>query len=976
MSKFLNLVISGFVTGAIYSVMASGLVLTYQASGIFNFAHAAVAFTTAYFYYQINSGLGVPIVPSVVLSVLVFAPLLGLALNYLILNKLAGAPVVPKIVGTIGLLVALPNLAKWFVESVLVNALGIGGLIDVTAQTGDTGGLRPPGIGPTPPSVWRFDLLGVRNITITSDQIAVFVVAAFAAALLYVVIRRTRVGLEMRALVDRGSLAAARGINPARTSAFAWVLTMVLAGLGGVLIAPIFQLNDNSYQFVVLGSLAAVAFAGMRSIPLAFAAGLGLGVIQNLIAGYNEVLPGFLNKLSGLKTAIPFVLTLVILLVASARRSGREAGSVSDERAAPDHREGMSTWRRLLPWAIAISALLVFVFGWLPWDWAKADSFEINSMIAPGLVLALVFLSFVVVTGIGGMVSLAQASFVTAGGFTAGWLVQQDWGVHIPILVPNGLPNFMVAAFGAATAAGVLGAIIALAVRRLGALALALGTLALAFALDFVVFQNENISHGSAGWYFRTPSWNVFGHMFWFDLVGDHGKQLVVLLLVFFGLITLLIRNLQHSASGRAMFAVRSSEVAARTAGVRPARVQVGLFALSAAIAGFAGAWYGVVNLNFTPTSAPPLVGLFWITVIVTWGVRRPGGALLAGLAAGSSTYVFSWIAGWSFVPDAVAELLTSPYFAPMLFGLGAINLARNPDGLLALIGSRKLERRRAAARAQHIEAAEAVLGADDLVTVDAPTLDLTESAADDAAALVVRDVHAGYGDIDVLKGVSLTIAPGQIVALLGTNGAGKSTFCNVVAGLVPQRDGTIRIAGQDCTAQHAFERSRAGLILVPEARGVFPGLTVAENLQILLRDASDRDEVYDRFPVLAERRKKPAGLLSGGEQQLLSLAPVLVEPPSVLIADEPTLGLSPLAARAVLTAISEIRDRGTAVLLVEEKAREALEVADTVALMDRGRIAWHMPRSEADHDTVALAYLGQTPEPERARPTTTDAVS
>jgi ABC-type branched-subunit amino acid transport system ATPase component len=148
-------------------------------------------------------------------------------------------------------------------------------------------------------------------------------------------------------------------------------------------------------------------------------------------------------------------------------------------------------------------------------------------------------------------------------------------------------------------------------------------------------------------------------------------------------------------------------------------------------------------------------------------------------------------------------------------------------------------------------------------------------------------------------------------------------------------------------------------LLLVPEARGIFPGLTVEENLQVLLRDPDDRAKAYARFPILSERRKQVAGLLSGGEQQMLSLAPALANPPAVLVADEPTLGLAPLAADVVIGALRELREMGTAILLVEEKASEVMKVADIVAFMELGRVVWMGPRDEADSERLAAAYLG-----------------
>jgi ABC-type branched-subunit amino acid transport system ATPase component len=201
----------------------------------------------------------------------------------------------------------------------------------------------------------------------------------------------------------------------------------------------------------------------------------------------------------------------------------------------------------------------------------------------------------------------------------------------------------------------------------------------------------------------------------------------------------------------------------------------------------------------------------------------------------------------------------------------------------------------------------------------------------------------------------------GKVTALLGANGAGKSTLCWVASGVVEPTFGKVWLDDTDITDHGSFRRARDGMLLVPEARGIFPGLTVEENLTVLLRDPARRARAYERFPILAERRKQVAGLLSGGEQQMLSLAPALADPPKVLIADEPTLGLAPLAADAVMGAILELRNLGSAVLLVEEHAQNALKVADTLAFMELGRIVWIGPREEADMELLTSAYLGST---------------
>ncbi len=964
MNQFVNLVLSGLVTGAIYSIMATGLVLTYTTSGIFNFAHGAVAFATAYLYYQLNSGMGIPIVPSVIIAVFIFAPLLGLLLDRVLLRRLAKAPVYARIVGTIGLLVALPALVQWLVVTVGNQVLNLG----FAGNPDTTNGQVMPGIGPTPPHVYH----PVGKVNLNSDQLAVFVVAALAAIVLWFVLRRTRVGLEMRAVVDRESLAGLRGVNAARTSSVAWVLTMILAGLGGVLIAPLFDLSDFTFTLVVLGSLAAVVLGGLKSLPIAFAGGLLLGVVQNLVAGYsNDVLPKFLANLNGLNSAVPYLLVLILGLIIGRDRS-RKAGSVADDVPRPDHRVGMSALKRRLPWIIFTIVLIGFSLQWINVAWLQADTYD-QTVIAQSLAMAIVFLSFVVVTGMGGMVSLAQTTFVTAGGFAAGWALARDWGVNIPGLVTHGQINFLWAAVIAALCGGALGAIIALPATRLGGVFLAIWTLAIAFFFSLVPFAYNPIGHGQLGWTIRSPSLDVPGLNWLQSVIQPNGTTghldfsqvpaQILLFLTMFGLITLMIHALQRSASGRAMLAVRSSEVAAQASGVRTNRVKILIFALSAAIAAFGGVFLSMFGFAANNNTAPPYVGLFWLALAVLFGIRRPGGALLAGLAFAAGTAVFHWLASDILPGGDVNALVTSIYFVPILSGLGAINLAQEPDGILALTGNQKLAKRRAKERKARIAASEAETHAG-LVPTHEQIHDTTTPATNGQAAiagntLVLSGIVAGYGDVEVLHGVDIGLERGKVVALLGANGAGKSTLCSVAAGLVDPTLGTVTLDGTDVTTASAHVRARAGMLLVPEARGIFPGLTVEENLTVLLRTDELRDKAFARFPILSQRRKQEAGLLSGGEQQMLSLAPALADPPVVLIADEPTLGLAPLAAEEVMRAILELRDAGCAVLLVEEHAKNALEVADTLAFMELGTVVWSGPRAQADMEVLSAAYLG-----------------
>ena len=911
MAKLLTLLVSGAVSGAIFATMASGLVLTYTTSGTFNLAHGAVAFAVSFTYFQLHTGAGMPIVPAALISILVVAPVLGLALDRMLLRRLADAPVHARIVGTVGLLVALPNAILWATDQ--VNAHG--GHLRTTQELGTANGL-----GPAPAHVFH----PVGDLVVNTDQLAVLLASGMCAAALWFVLRRTRLGLRMRADVDRRHLAAIRGVDTARVSAAAWILSTVLAGLGGVLLSPFFGVDDGTYTLVVLGSIAAAVIARLRSVPVAFLGGLLLGIVQNLVAGYaDQLLPPILSDLTGLRSAVPFA-AVIIGLVILGRARGRSAGTRATEAPPPDHRDGMSAFRRRAPW----TAFTVLGLGWAlflaPDFWAF--------LTAKGLVFATIFLSFVVVTGMGGMVSLAQGSFVTAGGFVAGWALDHQFAQTVPVLMTNGRLSYLPAILAAAVLAALVGVVVALPVRRLDALPMALATLAIAFVGDLLVFQVDSVRHGSLGYSLRPP---VLGP---FDAAD--AQTMVVFTAGVFALLCLGVRLLHRSAVGRAMLASRSSDAAARASGISPERTKLVVFAVSAAIAGIGGVLFGTVTGTMTNTSATPVAGLVWLAVVVTWGVRRPGGALLAGLLFGVGNELLLRVTTWN---GTLHSLAGSSRFLPILFGLGAVQLAMDPDGLLSLSARQRAE---LLGRFRRPEGSVA----DGVVAT--PGVD---------AALAIRELRAGYEGVEVLHGVDLDLGPGRVLAILGPNGAGKTTLCGAIAGLVPVAAGGVFHRGVNRTHERADERARAGIFLVPEGRGIFPGLSVDDNLRLWLPEAADRGLAYERFPVLHVRRDHAAGLLSGGEQQMLSLVGALVRPPDVLVADEPTLGLAPLVAERVCATLADLRDRGVTILLVEEKAETARRLADDIAVLSLGRVVWSGPRESLDESVLTTAYLGAT---------------
>ena len=926
MREFLQLVIAGAATGAIYSLIAAGLTVSYTATGIFNLAYGAIAFDSALLYYELNTGLGWSIVPAFLVVIVLFCPLLGLLLNVAVFRPLATAPDSAKIMATVGLLVALPAIGRYIVEGG-ISTFGWGIPDAKTVQL-------PPGIWRSPASVSHFWL----DVNLNSNQIAVFAVAAIVAVALWYILRHTRLGLQMRAVVDKPDLANLRGVDDGRTSAVAWVIGTVLAGLAGVVGAPVLNTLDvNNYNVAMFIAAAAVVLGALRSVPLAFAGGLFLGVAQSLVGKYAADWLPFAEDIPGFRNSVPFVVLLVGVLLLSRDRN-RRGGSVVSQPPPVDYTDDLAKWRVRLPWAIAFVVFFIFSMFIVDDVWV--------GLFANGLALAVVFMSFVIVTGQGGMVSLAQAAFVMVAAFITGrFMVEYNWPWILALVV------------GMAVAM-VLGIIVSLPALRLGGLPLALATLALGFLGDTVLFKWNWLRRSQSGWDYRQKTPKLFGINF------RNERPALIALMIIVALLTVLVHNLHKSASGRAITAVRNSEAAAATSGLSIPRTKLSIFALSSAVAGLGGVLVATRNGAIADGTFVTQTGLAWLAAVVLFGIRKPQGAIIAGLVTATSAQIFTRGFHFFFTPsflhwDGLGSS-TATYIQNALFGIGAIQLARQPDGVLAITAAQNRAKRdkRRAKRSGVVPAEDE---RDAVVAVRARQRaeeEFVDTGAD--LALSARELHSGYGLVEVLHGVSLSLPKGHITAVLGPNGAGKSTTCLTLAGLIRPTKGTITFNGDDITATVAHQRARRGVVMAPESRGIFPGLTVQENLSLWLPDEAQHEQAFERFPILGDRRNLPAGNLSGGEQQILTLTPLLVRPPDVLIADEPSLGLAPLVVEQVMAIFVELRERGVALLLVEEKARDVLEIADSVAFLSLGEITWHGPRTAVDADRLAAAYLGE----------------
>jgi branched-chain amino acid transport system ATP-binding protein len=230
--------------------------------------------------------------------------------------------------------------------------------------------------------------------------------------------------------------------------------------------------------------------------------------------------------------------------------------------------------------------------------------------------------------------------------------------------------------------------------------------------------------------------------------------------------------------------------------------------------------------------------------------------------------------------------------------------------------------------------------------------------------ALTVSNVWSGYGDTTVLRGVSIDVPRSSVVALLGANGAGKTTLLKTIAGFVHPREGSIHLAGADITTTAAHRRRRAGLCYIPEGRGIFPGLTVRENLVLHRPDVRNGsvELALEAFPALAGRLSQVAGTLSGGEQQMVAMAQAYVLQPELLLVDEASLGLAPKIVEAIFTFLRTVNERGTAVLLVDQFAARALELASYAYVLQRGELSFSGSPDELRSGDLMQRYLGPGP--------------
>lgn len=587
-------IIAGLVTGCIYAISALGLVLTYTSSRVFNFAHGVIAWSVAVFYYWLHEypeGPRWSIPVAAPIAILVVAPLLGLFLYGLLFKRLTNATPTVRLVSTVGLWVALPAIVK---------------IIFTFVTEGEI--FQPDGLVKNPSNP---EFLKVFGTWVNSNQFAVIVSAVVIAIATTLFLRLTPVGLATRAAVDHPRNASIHGINTEGVTALSWMIGIMLAGFAGVLFAPVVSLAEFQYTLLLVGSFVAVVIGRMTSLPLAFIGAIGVGILQQVWVKYQPD-SGFFSQ--GVSASIPFIVMLVFLIGYSFTSTGlrREAFALDARSMGGVHGDAPPLplshgWRRAAG-PIALAVVLVVVVP-LVFDGYWLNIFTI------GIALSIIFLSITLVTGEGGIISLAQITFAGIGAFAAARMADPADVLNI------GMPVWLAILLGALFVVP-FGLLLALPSLRIGDLYLALLTVGFALLVQEFVWRRVEFENFGAG--------RLFGRPFGIGL--DDREAMYFVVVGVFLVCALLIVNLKRATAGLVFASIRSSEPAAMTTGISIVRAKLILFSVSAFVAGLGGALYGSTIGSVTPRSFEVLVGVVWLAIVVTWGVRSVPGALLAGL--------------------------------------------------------------------------------------------------------------------------------------------------------------------------------------------------------------------------------------------------------------------------------------------------------------------------------------------------------
>ena len=644
MEQFLGFALPGVPYGCTYALVAVCLVLTYQATGVFNFAFGAQAFASAFVFTYLTQFHNWSGFEAFIVSVVIMGPVIGYAFDRLIFRHIANSNTTAKLVCSLALLVGIPSLLP-----VIFGPQNL----DATAT-----------IFPFfNPNVVYFTIFGTP---INGIYLATISVTVVVLILLTILLRYTALGLQMRGAVESRRLVQLDGINANGVVAIAWIVSSFMASLAGVLLAPVFgAFSSDNFVTLTVTAIAAAAWALLRSMPVAAVVAVIIGVATTVLDGYispNSIING------AVVPALPFLVIVAALLFLPGMRdldSSRDPMATIDPPpppiAATTRAPSMDRIIRVLWWAV-FAAFCVSMLTWMPSAW--------ETVFNNGLTYSIVLLSITLITGMAGQLSLCQASLAGIGAFTAAQLAN-----HLGF-------NLLIGGLVGAALAAAVAVVLALLSLRLKGLGLALMTLAAALLFDATIFNEVSITGGPEGVSIKSK-W--LGTRAFFDFNGHAMFLLSLGALIVVVMVVLMVRR---GTVGRNLAAMRGSETATAGLGVNPTWQRIVVFALSGAIAGIGGLLHSLEQQVVSPTDWNADISLVLVVLVVTTSVTTVEGAIQAGIGFFVTEQILTTV-----LPARIgASSLTV-----VLFAFGALTYASHPEGVL------EYQKRRSTARFERL---------------------------------------------------------------------------------------------------------------------------------------------------------------------------------------------------------------------------------------------------------------------------------
>ncbi|SHN39914.1 branched-chain amino acid ABC transporter permease/ATP-binding protein [Cryptosporangium aurantiacum] len=913
----------GLGNGAVFAALALALVVTYRSSGVVNFATGAIALLAAYLYSFLRKGeLFIPVpgfdrsvsiggdpglVPSIVIA-LVITALFGMLLYALVFRPLRNASPVAKAVASVGVLL--------IIQAALAAQVG------TAAQS----------VAPILPR----DVIEFAGIRIPQDRVWFAGIIVFVAVGLTLWFRFTRFGLATRAAAESEKGALVSGLSPERIAVVNWAISSAVAGLAGILIAPIVPVVPSAYTLFIVPALAAALVGNLTALGPAIGAALVIGMLQSeltYLQGVWDWLPA-----SGTAQLVPLVILLVFLVLRGRPLPSRGAIVQRSLGRAPRPRN------LIVPAVIATGVALIALL---------LTSGGTRAGVIFTLVYAFIGLSWVVVTGYAGQVSLAQLALAGVSAFALNRFAEA-WGVPFPL-----------APLLAALVATLIGVVVGLPALRIRGLPVAIVTLALAVAVEGLWFRNPEWNGGLAGAPISAPT--LFGLDFGIG-EGDAYPRLSFGLLCLGLLLAagLGVAVLRRSRLGAAMLAVRANERSAAAAGIPVARTKIIAFAIGSFLAGIGGALLGYGQTLATADAFTAIGGLGLFATVYIAGVTSLAGGIATGvLAPGGVLYT------------VLNDSFSLGHWYEIVAGIGLIvTVIAEPEGIVGPY-HRLIDRLRARFARRPVSAPErhdeSFLDEGEIVAEGADPLPATPATAAPPGDTILRidAVSVRYGGVVAVDDVSFGVREGEIVGLIGPNGAGKTTLVDAVTGFT-SATGRVELLGEDVSALTPHRRTWAGMGRTFQGIELYEDLSVEENVSVGQEAArhggahadwsQDEDYLARLFTVLKldEVRRRPVGELSQGHRQLVSVARALAGRPKLILLDEPAGGLDSTESAWLGQRLRAVRDYGVTILLIDHDMSLVLEICDRVVVLDLGKVIADGPPAAIRTDPkVTQAYLG-----------------